>query len=66
MCLSNLFKVKQPTMPEVQKIAPPPTVTTGDVGNAGDGEDQRRKKRRGFASTMLSQGTIAGAKDTLG
>lgn len=53
-------------MPEVQKIAPPPTVTTGDVGNAGDSEEQRRKKRRGFASTMLSQGTIAGGKDTLG
>lgn len=70
MCGGGLFGSKKVEAPKVQQVAPAPTVVTNsDVGASGsaDAEAARQARRkRGFASTQLSNRQTALANATSG
>lgn len=70
MCGGGLFGSKKVEAPKVQQVAPAPTVVTNsDVGasSSADSEAARQARRkRGFASTQLSNRQTALSNATSG
>lgn len=68
MCGGGLFGSKKVEAPKVQQVAPAPTVVTNsDVGASGSADAARQARRkRGFASTQLSNRQTALANATSG
>lgn len=58
MCGGGLFGSKKVEAPKVQQVAPAPTVVTNsDVGASGSADSEaarQARRKRGFASTQLS------------
>lgn len=75
MCGGGLFGSKKVEAPKVQQVAPAPTVVTNsDVGASGSADSEaarQARRKRGFASTQLSNrqtalSNAASGRQTLG
>lgn len=68
MCGGGLFGSKKVEAPKVQQVAPAPTVVTNsDVGASGSADSEaarQARRKRGFASTQLSNRQTALANAT--
>lgn len=70
MCGGGLFGSKKVEAPKVQQVAPAPTaVTNSDVGASGSADSEaarQARRKRGFASTQLSNRQTALSNATSG
>lgn len=70
MCGGGLFGSKKVETPKVQQVAPAPTVVTnsdvGASGSAGSEAARQARRKRGFASTQLSNRQTALSNATSG
>ena len=70
MCGGGLFGSKKVEAPKVQQVAPAPSVVTNsDVGASGSADSEaarQARRKRGFASTQLSNRQTALSNATSG
>ena len=66
--IGSLFGIGHQNTPTVEKVDPTPTSANGSDVSGDTGNDTKKKKRRGFASTQTSlmSNDSSGNRDTLG